>query len=398
MVPAVSSLAARAQIARSLMPFGETIFTEMSRLAAKHNAVNLGQGFPNFDGPDFVKNAAIEAIQAGYGQYARMYGVPDLNRAIAERFAADTGMTIDPEAHVTVTSGCTEAIAASLLGLLNPGDEVILFEPYYDSYRACIAMSGAAAKFVTLRPPDFAIDPAELRRAFSSKTRAVMVNTPHNPTGKVFSREELELIASLAREHDAIVLSDEVYERLVFAGKHISIATLDGMADRTITLSSLGKSFSLTGWKFGWAIASPELTNGIRAAHQFLTFATATPLQHGAIAALRAPDSYYRDLLTSYRSKRESLVKGLTDLGFTVFPPHGTYFVIVDHTPFGFDSDSAFCRHLIEQVGVAAIPTSAFYHDPADGRSLVRFAFCKTEQTLHEGLKRMKETLKRRAT
>ena len=398
MASASTSLAARAQIARSLVPFGETIFTEMSRLAAKHNAVNLGQGFPNFDGPDFVKNAAIEAIHAGHGQYARMYGIPDLNRAIAERFTADTGMAIDAEAHVTVTSGCTEAIAATLLGLVNPGDEVILFEPYYDSYRACIAMAGAVAKFVTLRPPDFAIDPAQLHRAFSSKTRAIMINTPHNPTGKVFSRDELELIASMAKEHDAIVLSDEVYERLVFAGKHTSIATLDGMADRTITLSSLGKSFSLTGWKIGWAIAPPELTKGIRAAHQFLTFATATPLQHGAIAALRAPDSYYRELLTSYRDKRDVLVDGLSELGFTVFPPQGTYFVMVDHTPFGFETDVLFCRHLIEHVGVAAIPTSVFYHDPVDGRSLVRFAFCKTEQTLRQGLERMSERLTRRAT
>src|SRR5262245_19476027 len=244
------------QIARSLAPFGETIFTEMSRLALKHNAVNLGQGFPNFDGPAFVKQAAMDAINAGHNQYARMFGLPELNRAIANRFVAHSGLKIDPEREVTVTSGCTEAIAIALLGLVNPGDEVILIEPYYDSYRACVAMAGAVARFVTLRPPEFALDPAELRRAFSSKTRAIMVNTPHNPTGKVFSREELELVASLAKEHDAIVLSDEVYERLVFAGKHLSIATLDGMADRTVTLSSLGKSFSLTGWKIGWAIAS----------------------------------------------------------------------------------------------------------------------------------------------
>jgi L-glutamine---4-(methylsulfanyl)-2-oxobutanoate aminotransferase len=384
------------RIAMSLAPFGETIFTEISRLAMKHQAVNLGQGFPNFDGPDFVKDAAIAAIHAGHGQYARMFGIPELNRAIADRLATDTGILIDPEAEVTVTSGCTEAIAACMLGLLNPGDEVILFEPYYDSYRACVAMAGAVPRFVTLRPPYFAVDEAELRRVFTSKTRAILVNTPHNPTGKVFTQRELELIAELCQKHDVIAFSDEVYERLVFSGRHISIATLNGMAERTVTLSSLGKTFSLTGWKIGWAIAQPHLTAGIRAAHQFLTFATATPLQHGAIAALRAPDVYYTTFLADYRAKRDMLVDGLARMGFVVYPPDGTYFVIVDHTPFGFDSDVAFCRHLIEHVGVAAIPTSVFYHNPQDGRRLVRFAFCKTEQTLREGLHRLDSRLTKR--
>lgn len=366
----------------------------MSRLAAQHQAVNLGQGFPNFDGPDFVKNAAIEAIKAGHGQYARMFGIPELNRAIADRFTHDTGLAVNPETQVTVTSGCTEAIASSLLGLINPGDEVILFEPYYDSYRACVAMAGAVPRFVTLKPPDFAVPEDQLRAAFSSGAKAILVNTPHNPTGKVCTREELELMASLCRENDAIALSDEVYERLVFEGQHISIASMPGMEDRTVTLSSLGKTFSLTGWKIGWAIASPELTKGVRAAHQFVTFATATPLQHGAIAALRAPQSYYTQFLADYRHKRDLLVDGLKRIGFIVYPPDGTYFVMVDHTPFGFDSDVAFCKHLIEHVGVAAIPTSVFYHRPEDGRNLVRFAFCKTDETLREGLKRMTEKLR----
>jgi len=379
------------QIARSLQPFGVTIFTEISRLAAKHNAVNLGQGFPNFDGPDFVKQAAIDAIKAGHGQYARMFGIPELNRAIADRFAQDTGISVDPETEITVTSGCTEAIAASLLGLCNPGDEVVLFEPYYDSYRACVAMAGATAKFVTLRPPDFAVTESALRQAFSDRTRVVLVNTPHNPTGKVFSRAELELIARFAREHDAIVLSDEVYERLVFDDEHISMATLPSMRERTVTLSSLGKTFSLTGWKIGWAITTPELTKGVRAAHQFLTFATATPLQHGAIAAIKAPESYYTNFLAEYRAKRDLLMDGLSRIGFKVYPPKGTYFVVADFTPVGrgFDTDAAFCKHLIEEVGVAAIPCSVFYHRPEDGHKLVRFAFCKTEETLREGLKRM---------
>jgi aspartate/methionine/tyrosine aminotransferase len=389
MPAAEPSIHDRNHIAKSLAPFGETIFTEMSRLAAQHNAVNLGQGFPNFDGPEFIKQAAIEAINAGHGQYARMFGIPELNRAIADRFQADSGLKFDSESEVTVTSGCTEAIAATLLGLVNPSNEVILIEPFYDSYRACVAMAGATARFVTLRPPDFALDPQQLRAAFTSKTRAILVNTPQNPTGKVFSREELEMIASLCREFNVIAISDEVYEKLVFDGPHISIATLEGMRDRTVTLSSLGKTFSLTGWKIGWAIASPALTRGIRAAHQFLTFATATPLQHGAIAALRAPDSYYRDFVADYRVKRDLLLGGLQEIGFNVFSPRGTYFVLVDHTPFGFGSDAAFCRHLIEHIGVAAIPTSVFYHDPQDGRALVRFAFCKTDETLREGLRRM---------
>jgi aspartate/methionine/tyrosine aminotransferase len=265
----------------------------------------------------------------------------------------------------------------------------VLFEPYYDSYRASVAMAGATAKFVTLRPPDFAVTEAALRQAFSNRTRAVLVNTPHNPTGKVFSRAELEMIARFAREHDAIVLSDEVYERLVFDDEHISIATLPGMRERTVTLSSLGKTFSLTGWKIGWAITTPELTRAVRAAHQFLTFATATPLQHGAIAALHAPENYYTGFVADYRAKRDLLMDGLSRIGFKVFPPQGTYFVMADHTPFGHASDAAFCKHLIEEVGVAAIPCSVFYHRPEDGQALVRFAFCKTEETLREGLKRM---------
>ena len=385
------------QVVRALAPFGETIFTEISRLALQHNAVNLGQGFPNFDGPDFVKRAAIDAINAGHGQYARMFGIPDLNRAIAERFQATSGLQFDPEREVTVTSGCTEAIAASLIGLCQGGDEVILIEPYYDSYRASVAMSGATVRFITLRAPDFALHEDQLRSAFSDRTRAILINTPMNPTGRVFRRSELEMIAKCCIERDVLCISDEVYERLVFGergAEHISIASLPGMRERTITLSSLGKSFSLTGWKIGWAIAPAPLTAGVRAAHQFLTFATATPLQHGAIAALRAPESYYADFVADYRRKRDLLVDGLARLGFTVYPPDGTYFVLVDHMPFGFENDVAFCKHLIEHVGVAAIPCSVFFHDPRDGHRLVRFAFCKTEETMHEALSRMNARLK----
>ena len=384
-------------VADRLSAFGSTVFSEISRLAVEHGAINLGQGFPNFDGPDFVKRAAIKAIEAGHAQYARMFGIPELNHAIADRFAADTGLAVDPGAEVTVTSGCTEAIAASILGLVNPGDEVILFEPYYDSYRACLSMAGAVPRFVTLRPPSFGVDPDELRAAFSGATRAVLLNTPHNPTGRVFSRPELQMIADLCCEHDAIAISDEVYEHLVFDGEHIAIASLDGMRERTVTLSSLGKTFSLTGWKIGWAIASPSLTAGVRASHQFLTFATSTPLQHGAVAALRGPASYFEGLVADYRERRDLLVAGLDEIGFEVYDPAGTYFVLADHTRFGFADDVAFCRHLIESVGVAAIPPSAFYHDPTDGRALVRFAFCKDVKTLEAALERMRSGLAARS-
>jgi aspartate/methionine/tyrosine aminotransferase len=389
------------RICKPLQPFGTTIFTEISRLALAHNAINLGQGFPNFDGPDFIKQAAINAMRVGglgQNQYARMFGVPPLNAAIAEHAKRFYGQAVDPEAHVTVTSGCTEAIAAALLGILEPGDEVIIFEPYYDSYMACIGLARAVPRIVTLHAPALSFDERELRSAISPRTKAIMVNTPHNPTGKVFTRAELELIASVCMKHNLIAITDEVYEHLVFevpplGAGHIRFATLPGVGDRTITLSSIGKTFSLTGWKIGWAIAPPDLTAAVRAAHQFLTFATATPLQHGAAAALRAPQSYFDDFTRDYRAKRDLLMTGLREVGFNVMPSNGTYFIMADHTPFGFADDVAFCRHLIEHVGVAAIPPSVFYSKSDEGNRLVRFAFCKDESTLREAITRMKAKL-----
>jgi aspartate/methionine/tyrosine aminotransferase len=369
--------------------FGQTVFTEITELARRHGAVDLGQGYPDFDGPEVVKAAASSAIAAGENQYARMLGIPPLNAAIAARFERDTGLAVEPDANVTVTSGCTEALAATFLGLMNPGDEVVLIEPFYDSYPADIALAGATARHVTLRAPNFRLERDPLEAVVGPRTRAIVVNTPHNPTGRVFDDDELALVAELAIRHDLLVVADEVYERLVYEGRHRSIAALPGMWERTVTLSSLGKSFSVTGWKIGWAVAPEPLTAGVRAAHQYLTFATATPLQHGAAAALAMPDAYYADLVAAYRRKRDLLAEGLDAAGFDVFVPAGTYFILADHRPFGFDDDVAFARHMAEDVGVAVIPPSAFYHDPADGADLVRFAFCKTDETLREAISRL---------
>lgn len=365
----------------------------MSMLAIKYDAINLGQGFPNFDGPEFVKEAAIKAIKDGKNQYARGYGIPDLNFAIAERFEKDTGLSVDPEKEITVTSGCTEAIAAAMLGLVNPGDEVIMFSPFYDSYQATLSMAGAKIRSITLHPPDFSFSVDELKSSFSKNTRAIMINTPHNPTGKMFSREELEIISSLCIENNILAFTDEVYDKLTFEAEHISLASLPGMYERTVTLNSLGKTFSLTGWKIGWAVAPPNLTWGVRQAHAFLTFATSTPMQSAASTALRAPDTYYEELRSDYLSKKAILVEGLEAAGFIVYPSAGTYFVMADHTPFGFENDVAFCEHLIKEVGVVAIPPSVFYLNPEDGKNLVRFTFCKDEDTLRAAVKRMKEKL-----
>lgn len=390
-------------VSRALAPFGTTIFATISKLALEHQAVNLGQGFPDFEGPDFVKDAAARAIRDLPNQYAPMPGLPALRQAIARRFERNTGLATNPDTQVTVTAGCTEAIAATLLGLCNPGDEVVLFEPFYDSYRACVAMAGCVAKVVSLRPGGpaaqpgaFNFDPAALAAAFSPKTRAVLLNTPHNPTGKVFTRAELDQIAALCLQHDCVAIADEVYERLLFEPDrlpHISIASLPGMADRTVTLSSLGKTFSLTGWKIGWAIAPPELTAGLRAAHQFLTFAVATPLQHAAAEALSRESEYVWLLVADLARNRLALGTALADLGFGVSWPAGTYFICADHTAvsrrLGLEGDTAFCMHLIEKIGVAAIPPSVFYEHPDLGRPLVRFAFCKKAATIDEGVRRL---------
>jgi L-glutamine---4-(methylsulfanyl)-2-oxobutanoate aminotransferase len=373
-----------------LAPFGVTIFSEMTELAARHDAINLGQGFPNWDGADFVKEAAIASIREGGGdQYPPSPGIPGLRRAIADRYGPVFARDIDADREVTVTAGCTEGLSASFLGLINPGDEVVIIEPFYDSYPVNVALAGATPRFVSLRPPDFRLESDRLREAFSTNTRAVVLNTPHNPTGRVFTREELQGLADLCIEFDAIVVSDEVYEDMTFGVDHSRIATLPGMWERTLTLSSLGKTFSLTGWKLGWAIGPSQITEGIRSAHQFLTFTTPTPVQYGGIAAMEAPLSFYDEMRASYQRKRDLLAGGLAELGFDVHIPEGTYFLMAGFERFGFDDDREFARHMVEACGVAAIPPSAFYASADGGKDLIRFAFCKDEGTLREALDRL---------
>ncbi|MEE2908359.1 MAG: aminotransferase class I/II-fold pyridoxal phosphate-dependent enzyme [Planctomycetota bacterium] len=383
------SIQQAARIATRLHPFGETVFSEINRLALESGAVNLGQGCPDFDAPEFIREAARDAINSGHNQYPPMGGAPVLTEAIAEDFQATTSIAVDPEHDITITCGCTEAIAASLIGLLDPGDEVIVMDPVYDSYRPCLAIAGAVPRSVTLQPPNFELNAAAIDAACTDKTKAIMLNTPHNPTGRVFTHEELESLADVCRRRDLIVLSDEVYHRMVYEGRHISIASLPGMFERTVTMNSLGKTFSVTGWKIGWTIAPPHLTAGIRSAHQFLTFDIAHPFQHAAAVALQNREAYYTELHDTYLERRDLLCDGLEKAGFGVYRPQGTYFVLCDHSHLGQPDDIAACKWLIEHAGVAAIPPSSFYADPRDGATLMRFGFCKRIETIEAALERL---------
>ncbi len=382
-------MARQPHLTSRLQGFGTTIFTEMTLLAQRHGAVNLGQGFPNFDGPEQIKEAAIRAIRGGHNQYCRMTGLPELNRAVAAHQERFYGLTYDPDREVTVTNGATEALYATFQALLEVGDEVIFFEPFYDSYRACVAAAGGVERLVTLKSPDFSYDAQALEEAITAKTRVILLNTPHNPSGKVFSRPELEHLAELCRRHDLLAVADEVYEHLVFDGEHVSLASLPGMRQRTITISSTGKTFSMTGWKIGWACAPAPLTAAVRTAHQFITFCNSAPFQPAMAEALGAGDDFYRRLEAEYRERRDRLCRGLEEVGFGVQPPAGTYFVMADIRPLGYHDDVEFCRMLPEKVGVAAIPPTAFYVDKAAGRHLVRFAFCKTLEVLDEAIDRL---------
>lgn len=392
----------RPSAAERVSRFGTTVFSEFSALAQKHGAVNLGQGFPDFDGPEAVKEAAQRAIRDGVNQYAMGMGARELRLAIAEHAARFYGQQVDPDAMVTVTSGATEAIFDVILGLVDPGDEVVAFEPFYDSYDANITFVGAKARYVPLRPPDarhatWWFDRDEVRAAFGPRTRLLILNTPHNPTGKVFTREELEFLGGLCAEHDVKVLSDEVYEHIVFApARHVRPSTVPVLADRTVSVSSMGKTFSLTGWKIGWVIAPPSLRDAVQRAHQFVTFATASPLQAATAAALRLPDSYFREELAArYLARREKLLRGLKEAGLPAHAPEGSYFILADISHLGFPDDVAFCRHLVTQVGVAAIPPSVFYSPEHRhlGQGFARFAFCKTDGVLDEGARRLGEGL-----
>jgi len=371
-----------------LAPFGVTIFTEMSALALEHDAINLGQGFPNWDGADFVKRAATKSLaEGGHDQYPPMPGIPELREAVANRYGLLLGREIDMDTEVTVTTGCTEGLAAAFLGLINPGEEVVLIEPYYDAYPADAAMAGATPRYVSLRPPTFDLDVDELAAAFGERTKAIVVNNPHNPTGRVLTDNELAAIARLCVEHNVIAICDEVYEEMTYEATHHRLASYPGMWERTLTLSSLGKTFSLTGWKVGWAVGPPSLTAGLRSAHQFLTFTTPTPVQHGAVAALGADPAFYEKMRSSYLVKRDLLAGGLFDTGFEVYLPRGTYFLMAGHPE--AEDDRAFCRRLVVEAGVATIPPSVFYNDPSRGSGLVRFAFCKSKSTLEAAIERI---------
>ena len=373
-----------------LAGLGTTIFAEMSALALTTGSVNLGQGFPDTDGPAEVAAAAAAAIMEGRGnQYPPGPGIPELRHAVAAHQKRFYGMDLDPDTEVLVTAGATEGIAAALIALMEPGDEAIAFEPYYDSYAACVAMAGAARVPVTLRPPDFRPDLAALRAAITPRTRLILLNTPHNPTGAVFSRAELTEIAALACEHDLLVVSDEVYEHLIFDGEHVPIATLPGMRGRTVTISSAAKTFSFTGWKIGWVTGTPELVTAVRTVKQFLTYVTGGPFQYAVAQALALPDAYFAAISEDLRGKRDLLCAGLAAVGFEVYQPAGTYFVTTDIRPLGQTDGMDFCRRLPGQAGVVAIPSSVFYDNEPAGRSQVRFAFCKKDEVLREAITRL---------
>jgi aspartate/methionine/tyrosine aminotransferase len=370
--------------------FTESVIREMTRLNLQLNgpdkAVNFAQGFPDFNTDGRILDAAAHALRDGYNQYATTWGAPQLRQAVARKQSAAWGREVNPETEVTVSCGATEAMIAAMLAAVDPGDEVVIFEPFYENYGPDCIISGAVPRYVTLQAPDWSFDPDELRRAFNEKTRAIVVNTPHNPTGKVYSHAELELIARLCIEHGAIAITDEIYEHLVYRGSHISLATLPGMKDRTITISGASKTYSVTGWRIGWLIAPPALSAGIRKVHDFLTVGAAHPLQVAIASALELPASFYVELLGDYQERRDAIVSGLRECGFEVDAPDGAYYVMAGFESFGFDDDVAFARHLIEKVAVATVPASSFYHDPSKGRGRVRFSFPKKIDTIERGM------------
>ena len=372
-----------------LRPFTTTIFAEMSALADATGSINLGQGFPDTDGPAEIAEAAIAAIRAGHNQYPPGLGIPVLRAAIAAHQEHYYGLSFDPGSEVLVTAGATEAIAASILGLCEAGDEVITFDPTYDSYAACISLADARCRAIVLEPPDWSFDRDRFRSMITERTRLVLLNTPHNPTGKVFTRDELEFVAECCREHDLLAVTDEVYEHLVFDGEHIALASLEGMAERTITISSAAKTYSFTGWKVGWVCAPAPLVAAVRSAKQFLTYVNAGPFQHAIAFALGEGDRFIGSVARELEVRRDLFCQGMRDIGFTVYEPAGTYFATTDISPLGESDAMAFCRALPERCGVVAIPSSVFYQHPESGPTLVRWAFCKRPELLKEALTRL---------
>jgi N-succinyldiaminopimelate aminotransferase len=377
-------------LASRLHGLGTTIFAEMSALAARTGAINLGQGFPDTDGPAEVADAAIAAIRDGRNQYPPGPGIPELRSAIAAHQERFWGLTVDPDLEVLVTAGATEAITAAVLALCEPGDEVLAFEPTYDSYRAAAALAGATLRVVRLEAPDYRFDPAALEAAVTPRTRFVLLNSPHNPTGKVFDAGELDVVADLCRRHDLLAVTDEVYEHMVYEGEHLPLASRPGMAERTLTISSAGKTFSFTGWKIGWACGPADLVAAVRTAKQFMTYVNGAPFQPAIAVGLALDDSYFVGLRDGLAARRDLLCDGLAAAGFTVHRPAGTYFVTVDITPLSDEDGPTFCRHLPERCGVVAVPSSAFYEDPSAARHLVRFSFCKRPEVLAEAAERLR--------
>jgi aspartate/methionine/tyrosine aminotransferase len=375
---------------RALM-FTESVIREMTRICMKHGGINLAQGFPDFQAPAGIKARAMEAIDADYNQYSITWGAPVLREAISRKFASYNGVAVDPETEITVCCGSTECMISSLLAIVDPGEEVIVFEPFYENYGPDAILSGATPRFVTLHEPDWHLDEQELARAFNNKTKAIVINTPNNPTGKVFSLEELKLIAGLCRKWGVVAVTDEIYEHILYDGtNHISIAALDGMRDRTITINSVSKTYSLTGWRVGWAIAAKPLTAAIRKVHDFLTVGAAHPLQIAAAAALGMDASYYRDLSGQYAVKRDFFVQVLEEAGFRVYKPSGAYYIMTEVGHFGFPDDVACALHLVEHVGVATVPGSAFYSRKGLGSTKVRFCFPKKMETLEAAAEKLR--------
>lgn len=375
--------------------FTESVIREMTRQAMLHGAINLSQGFPDFSAPAEIKQAAQRAIAADVNQYAVTWGAKNLRDAIARQMGVWQGIQVDPEKEITVCCGATESIISTLLAVCNTGDEIVIFEPFYENYGPDSIVSGAKPKFVKLRPPkdpsgEWTFDEKELRRAFDKHTKAIVVNTPNNPTGKVFTQPELELIRDLCLEFDVLAITDEIYEHILYDGtRHISIASLEGMRDRTVTISGMSKTYAVTGWRVGWAVAPEKITNAIRKVHDFLTVGAPAPLQEAGAVALGLPAEYYAKLAEGYRVRRDHLMPALTSAGFRCFRPRGAYYVMTDISAFGFDDDVSFAKYLVQEIGVATVPGSSFYRDPKDGAQQIRFAFCKKPETLDEAARRL---------